>query len=403
METLGDMGTTPDISVGPDNTVHVAWVGYVPYSPPHVYYRSRLATGSWSDPVILYTGSSIGNTLIAAGSDKTVHVIISRTGEGERNLYAYKPDGLPWVPAVDLPFESVIWTVEQLAVDSTGTLNLVWGETDWEAYHNHLCYASKSPAGWSEVTILAEEGYPINVAVAGDSHGYVHVAWKVKNLEQADNILRYRQKVGPAAWGETLSGSINGAWLTISEDLSIAAGPDNHRYVAWDTGPVYVPYDPNDGRGEIYYTEMEVDPPIATVITPAGGWLVSPGEDVILQFPPGSVVTDTRVILTPGVTRPTLPLFPGLMVDLTAARVSDGAPVTGFNLPYTLTVTYTPNSIGSAIENTLHVYYWNGSQWVAEAGTLDMAANRVVVHPNHMTYFALLGETKLVYLPGVVK
>ena len=253
------------------------------------------------------------------------------------------------------------------------------------------------------MTQLAVEGYPINAAVAGDSHGNVHVAWKVKNLEQADHVLRYREKVGPAAWGETLTGSMDGTWLTISEDLSVAASPDNLRLVAWDTGPVYTPYDPNDGRGDIYASEMQVDSPVSTVVTAAGGSLGSLAGDVHLIFPAGAVNTDTRVTLTPGVTHLTLPLYPGLIFDLTAKRVSDGAPVTSFNLPYTLTVTYTPSSLGSAIESTLHVYSWNGSQWVAEAGTLDMAANRLVVHPNHMTYFALLGETKRIYLPMVVK
>ena len=158
---------------------------------------------------------------------------------------------------------------------------------------------------------------------------------------------------------------------------------------------------PGDGRGEIWYTSLMGWPPVTNVITSGGGTLASASGETNLTFPPGAVTTDTLVTHTPAGSPPTGSLFAVNIFDLSAERVSDGIPVTNFNPPYTITVDY---EAGAAIEDTLGLYWWDGGQWVLEpTSTVDMANNRLTAHPDHMTIFAVMGETKRVYLPLVLR
>ena len=72
--------------------------------------------------------------------------------------------------------------------------------------------------------------------------------------------------------------------------------------------------------------------------------------------------------------------------------------------PYTLTVQYTDQEKGPAIEDTLALYSWDGSQWVKEpSSVVDAAQNMVTASPDHFTVWAVLGETHRVFLPLVTK
>ena len=71
---------------------------------------------------------------------------------------------------------------------------------------------------------------------------------------------------------------------------------------------------------------------------------------------------------------------------------------------YTLTVQYTDAEKGPAIESTLALYYWDGSQWVKEpTSVVDTANNVVTATPDHFSKWAVLGETRRLYLPLVLK
>jgi hypothetical protein len=59
---------------------------------------------------------------------------------------------------------------------------------------------------------------------------------------------------------------------------------------------------------------------------------------------------------------------------------------------------------GPAIENTLALYWWNGSQWIKETSSVvDTAANTITAAPDHFSLWAVLGETRRVYLPLTLK
>ena len=71
---------------------------------------------------------------------------------------------------------------------------------------------------------------------------------------------------------------------------------------------------------------------------------------------------------------------------------------------YTLTVSYADAEKGPAIEDTLAFYYWNGSQWVLESSSaVNTSTNTMTARPNHFSLWAVLGETRRVFLPLVLR
>ena len=63
---------------------------------------------------------------------------------------------------------------------------------------------------------------------------------------------------------------------------------------------------------------------------------------------------------------------------------------------------YTDAELRAAIESTLDLYWWDGERWVPVPGTgLSPEDNQLIASLDHMTLFALLGETHRAYLPLV--
>ncbi|MFZ1599664.1 MAG: peptide ABC transporter substrate-binding protein [Anaerolineae bacterium] len=144
----------------------------------------------------------------------------------------------------------------------------------------------------------------------------------------------------------------------------------------------------------------------ATISPGSGGTLTSYAGDTTIGIPAGAV-SDT-VVLThePAYGMPPGGNLTGIghVFDLTAVD-SAGQPaqlVPGHT--YDITVRYTDVERGAAIENTLALYYWDGGAWVREANSqVDPAANTVSATPNHFSRWAVLGETRRVYLALTLK
>jgi len=193
--------------------------------------------------------------------------------------------------------------------------------------------------------------------------------------------------------------------LHFGEALSLAVDRFGVRHAVWDSGPVYEPPDEYE-RGEIWYTSLTGHLPViaSAVIPPEGGSLDAPGNRAQLDFPSGAVDQTTVVTYTETSSWATGDLFGVCFFDLSAERVSDGAPVTSFSLSYTITVNYTDAEKGAAIESTLGLYWQDGANWVlVPTSSVDAANNRLTATADHMTLFAVLGETRRVYLPIVMR
>jgi len=166
----------------------------------------------------------------------------------------------------------------------------------------------------------------------------------------------------------------------------------------WDTGPY---------QGLLTaQSQFEVLPrQISAIIPVEGGSLYSPWDDTLYEFSPGTfsepvVVTHTvqyRDLPSP------IPLVGiGHFYDVEAAYTGTGMPAQPTQ-PYTLTIGYTEEQKGAAIEDSLSLYNWNGAQWVPENSQLDLVNHQVVATPDHFSTWGILGETNRVYLSMVSK
>lgn len=140
-----------------------------------------------------------------------------------------------------------------------------------------------------------------------------------------------------------------------------------------------------------------------------GGELTSLDGKTDILFPAGAVVTDTTFTFMP---QPALHHSSGLLgfgrnsFEFTA-KDSGGNPVITFNLPLTVTLTYTDLDISSP-EDTLGLYYWNvdASTWEDAITTCpdglytrDPSGNKLALSLCHLTEFGLFGIPLHVFIP----
>jgi len=119
--------------------------------------------------------------------------------------------------------------------------------------------------------------------------------------------------------------------------------------------------------------------------------------------PPGAVTQTTELRYTPlpGIAdRPGDLIETGHAFELTALISDTREILTSLDEAYTVTVSYADSELGVAIEDTLALYYWDGSQWVKEpSSTVDTGLNVVEATPDHFSEWVVLGETNLGFIP----
>ena len=150
--------------------------------------------------------------------------------------------------------------------------------------------------------------------------------------------------------------------------------------------------------------------PTWATIPVGGGSLTSVADRTTYTFPAGTF-TDT-VLMTHTARLPGNAPSPNALAginhyfDVTAVYSGTGQPAQPApGHAYTITVQYTDAEKGPAIESTLGLYRWNGSTWSQDgiASAVDTVSNFVTARIDHFSLFAVLGETKRVYLPLVLR
>lgn len=137
-----------------------------------------------------------------------------------------------------------------------------------------------------------------------------------------------------------------------------------------------------------------------------GGVLVSWDGNTTIAIPAGALGEPVQLLYVPQTpVNPPGPLInTDYVFELTASDAL-GRPTT--LLPgqtYTITIAYDEAALGPAIEETVALYSWDGSQWGLEpTSVLDADANMVTAAPDHFSLFALLGETRQAFLPAVLQ
>ena len=154
---------------------------------------------------------------------------------------------------------------------------------------------------------------------------------------------------------------------------------------------------------------MEVHAPISVTLNESGGNLGSLDGDIRIEFP-ADALTETAIVtysetIVPSNPATTAFAFAGKSFVLEATAVADGAAITNFVNPVTITLRYSDENLAGLDENTLVLEFWNGSVWDSSGIVIlerDPLKNRIVVTIDHMTEFALFGQHR-VYLPVIIK
>jgi Tol biopolymer transport system component len=180
------------------------------------------------------------------------------------------------------------------------------------------------------------------------------------------------------------------------------------RFVAFGSDADNLVHGDNNTYRDIFVRDRKAAGSVGGTIPTSGGLLVA--SDIVMDFPQNTF-TDT-VMITHTVRSPGDAPSPGESLigvghffDIDAVYESTGQPAQPApGQTYSVTISYSDEEEGPAIEDTLALYYWSGSQWVQEpSSVVDGANNTVIAAPNHLSLWAVLGETWRTYLPLVVR
>ncbi len=268
----------------------------------------------------------------------------------------------------------------------------------WSDYLNAQ-YGNKLPvftAGWGQdIPHPHNWVVPYLVGTYG-SRQHFPQAIKDKYEEKIDNCLGLVDDVAARACYEDIQ--LN----TYQDALAI--------YLLQGTSSLYLNatvkgYYYNPGQYGLNYYALSksilVPPGAPTTITVIDDY----SNKVEFTIPAGSVTENVQLVVLPNVS--VLPLggdlmSSGLGFDIQGYRESDGSPVDlTFDPPLPITITYINLPI---IENTLQLYYWDGTSWEnAACGDVvqDLEMNTITVPVCHFSQFQLGGETLRSYLPTI--
>ena len=149
--------------------------------------------------------------------------------------------------------------------------------------------------------------------------------------------------------------------------------------------------------------------PASAIITNSGGSINVSADGTNYLFPAGIFTSTTSVThwarFAGNVPSAGHLTSIGHVFDLTAVYLSNGQPAQPApGHVYTITIPYSDTDKGPAIENTLALYWWNGGQWMKETSSvIDTVGNTISATPNHFSLWAVLGETRRIYLPLILK
>ena len=154
---------------------------------------------------------------------------------------------------------------------------------------------------------------------------------------------------------------------------------------------------PDQGAVDMGYHFLSISYLMDTIDPAAGGQLTFTNEFTgTLNFPPG--VVNQEITITINLTH-NIPISArqrilGQIFEINAFA-PDGSPVTDFNKPVTTVISYPADGIATRLidENSLRLAYFYQNQWVDLAGQVDPTRNVFTTHLEHLTVFAVYGES----------
>jgi hypothetical protein len=178
-------------------------------------------------------------------------------------------------------------------------------------------------------------------------------------------------------------------WLTHCDDV-------------WSGLPNWV-YDGQYLIGSVVYTDpLSLPATYSTLVPAAGGVFTSPLDGTVVTIPPGAFSATVRLTQTVRLAESLPPTgdlgAANFWFGLTATYSDTGAVATP-NLPLALSLHYTAADRGGLVEASLGLYRRSGQAWVPEAADLQTAAKLLTATVTTLGDWALLGDTRRLFLP----
>jgi hypothetical protein len=129
-------------------------------------------------------------------------------------------------------------------------------------------------------------------------------------------------------------------------------------------------------------------------------------HDALPIFLPSGAVDQDALLTYQRVTTPvSAPGLKGLdkTFTITLTKASDGTPIElASGAAYSVSISYADIELGVMDENTLALYYWDGTNWVKDPTShFDPSSHTISATPNHFSNWAVMGQFIGVYLPIV--
>jgi hypothetical protein len=171
----------PTIKVDGDDNLDLAWYDYSPGNRDIFFNRSTDSGSTWSSPVNISNNSGNSwNQTITVDSAGNLNLAWMDDITGNLDIFFSRStdDGATWSLPVNISNNSGDSWDPDIAVDSTGTLYLVW--SDFSFVYKQILFSRSTDNGstWSLPTNISNNsGSSLNPTISLDSGGNLNLAW----------------------------------------------------------------------------------------------------------------------------------------------------------------------------------------------------------------------------------
>lgn len=289
--------------------------------------------------------------------------------------------------------------------------NLVIGDTNNVA---DIFVFDRQTSQIARVSIASDgtQGNDFSASVSMSSDGrYVTFHSPASNLVGDDTNNQWDVFVHDQETGQTTRVSVHTDG-TQGNDISLNPRISaDGRYVTFNSPSTNLVSDDTNNQSDGFVHDRNEGQSITSVQIPlTGGSLTSLGYHTSLTFPADTFTATTVITHTgyyPG--RFSIPdslKDTGYFFDLTSVY-SGTSQLALPTQPYTITIEYYDTEISGIDEDSLALYFWNGTQWIKEKSSIvNAASNSITATPIHFSSWALLGEPNqnyIVFLPTILR
>lgn len=235
----------PNLAADANNHIHLVWEDDSKDGNYEIFHkRSTDGGATWSKFKRLTWNSGWSSSpVVSTGSINTIHVVWSDEVSGNREIY-YKRStngGVTWGSSKRLTFNPGNSIVPVIAIDSSDNIYLLWSDDSKDS--NYEIYLKKSTNGgatWSSFKRLTwNSGASRYPAIAIDSSNKIHVAWQ--DSVSGPSEIFYKQSTNGGTTWTTKRLTYNSGFSSLP---AIAVDSSDNIQIAWE--------DSTPGNSEIF-------------------------------------------------------------------------------------------------------------------------------------------------------